>query len=191
MDRPSGIISLSWAKGQSVYPASESDASLLTGTSAGMLHLFTAFGMTSGTFTATPFQGGCRVLMRVTHAAYKTGPLYKGWMSLDSNNVLENLILNSLSKDLLRTPSGEPAVLSTANEKQSSLSITSLPSAGEIELDGAFVGTTPSQLSVRSGEHFISVRKDGYLLWIRKILVQPDSKISVHADLEKTGILNK
>ncbi|MFB3815519.1 MAG: PEGA domain-containing protein [Terriglobales bacterium] len=60
-----------------------------------------------------------------------------------------------------------------APEKQSSLpttlEITSTPPGADIELDGSFVGNTPSSVGVSEGEHTVKLSKSGYTLWERKI----------------------
>src|SRR4051812_15676080 len=44
----------------------------------------------------------------------------------------------------------------------------SVPPGADIEVDGSFVGSTPSDLEVGDGEHMISVRKTGFKEWSRK-----------------------
>lgn len=187
-DRATGIITLAWVKGQSVYPDAEYDASRLTGSRPELLHRFTGFRMTSGTFTVTPTSNGCLAVMRVTYAAYKAGVLYEGWVSLDSNNELEGAVLDAVSKTLSGDREQSTTMLSAPISAPSSVSITSLPTGAEIEIDGMFVGTTPSQLSAKPGEHVVSIRKSGYIVWVKKILIQQDSKVSLHADLERLGL---
>ncbi len=63
------------------------------------------------------------------------------------------------------------------------ISVTSNPSGADIELDGAFVGNTPSTIGVSVGDHTIDLRKSGYTTWERKIKVT-SGKVDVSADLE-------
>lgn len=63
------------------------------------------------------------------------------------------------------------------------IAIASTPAGAEIELDGAFVGGTPSTLGVPQGEHTIIVKKSGFKPWERKIKVT-SGKISISAELE-------
>jgi len=64
------------------------------------------------------------------------------------------------------------------------LSIASNPDGADIEVDGAFVGSTPSVVNLGLGEHNVVIRKQGYKPWERKLrLVGGDVK--VNADLEK------
>ena len=53
----------------------------------------------------------------------------------------------------------------------------------EITVDGAFSGSTPSELSVASGKHEITVRKQGYADWTRTITVS-GGQVRLHADLQ-------
>jgi hypothetical protein len=41
----------------------------------------------------------------------------------------------------------------------------------DIEVDGSFVGNTPSTLNLPPGKHQIVVRKTGYQDWTRSMLV--------------------
>jgi PEGA domain len=63
------------------------------------------------------------------------------------------------------------------------LAVSSVPSGAEIDLDGAFVGSTPSNLGVSAGDHVITVVKKGYKSWERKIKVS-SGKIEIAAELE-------
>jgi len=57
----------------------------------------------------------------------------------------------------------------------------------DIEVDGSFVGNTPSQLSLVPGKHEITVKKKGYADWTRSVMVS-GSGIHLNAELEaQTG----
>jgi PEGA domain len=64
-----------------------------------------------------------------------------------------------------------------------STDIKSSPSGADVELDGNFIGNTPSTIGVSPGDHTISVRKKGYKTWERKIKVS-SGKVNVFAELE-------
>jgi len=64
-----------------------------------------------------------------------------------------------------------------------SIDITSSPGAADVELDGNFIGNTPSTIGVSSGDHTISVKKKGYKTWERKIKVS-SGRVNVFAELE-------
>lgn len=65
------------------------------------------------------------------------------------------------------------------------LQLESNPSGADIEVDGSFVGNTPSEIQVAEGEHTISVKKKGFKDWERKLKVSSGSNIHLSAELEK------
>jgi hypothetical protein len=64
------------------------------------------------------------------------------------------------------------------------IAMASNPDGAEIEIDGVFVGTTPSAIEVTQGEHLIAVKKSGFKSWERKMRVT-GGDIRVNAELEK------
>ena len=64
------------------------------------------------------------------------------------------------------------------------ISVASNPAGADIEIDGSFVGNTPSMVEVTPGEHQIVIKKSGYQAWQRKIKIMSGS-INVSAELEK------
>jgi hypothetical protein len=83
------------------------------------------------------------------------------------------------------TPALIPAAATTTSEASGKISVSSNPPSADIEIDGSFVGTTPSAVEVTPGEHDIVVKKAGFQTWQRKMKVMNGS-ISVNAELEKT-----
>lgn len=67
------------------------------------------------------------------------------------------------------------------------LSIASAPDGADIEVDGTFVGNTPSDLQVTDGEHTIAVKKTGFKDWERKMKVSGGSNVHLNAELEKVA----
>lgn len=79
------------------------------------------------------------------------------------------------------------AVEPTAAEPASSaglalVSISSNVDHCEVEIDGAFAGTTPSQLSLAPGTHKITVSQNGYVPWSKTVLIT-SSGLHLRADL--------
>jgi hypothetical protein len=66
---------------------------------------------------------------------------------------------------------------------QASLVIDSSPPGADIEIDGGFVGNTPSTVPVAPGSHEIAVKKKGFADWTRKLNVTGGS-IHLSADLD-------
>jgi hypothetical protein len=67
---------------------------------------------------------------------------------------------------------------------EASVTIESAPTGADIEVDDAFVGDTPSTVSIASGSHKIAVMKKGYVDWGRTITITSGS-IHLNADLDK------
>jgi hypothetical protein len=63
--------------------------------------------------------------------------------------------------------------------------IDSTPSGADIEIDDAFVGNTPSTVSVPPGSHKIAVKKKGFADWTKTLNVTGGS-IHLSAELEQT-----
>ena len=69
----------------------------------------------------------------------------------------------------------------------SRLSVESTPDNAEIEIDGEFMGNTPSVLDLDSGEHTVTVRKAGYAAWERKMkLAAGDVKLNAELEQERS-----
>ena len=70
-----------------------------------------------------------------------------------------------------------------------SVAITSNVPGADIEVDGAFIGSTPTTVSLASGSHQISI-KNGNASWQRNLQVSPGSTISLNAQLEATQMVS-
>lgn len=64
------------------------------------------------------------------------------------------------------------------------LSVASTPDGADIEIDGSFVGSTPSSVDMAPGEHVVKVTKSGYKPWERKLKIT-GGEIHLTAELEK------
>lgn len=67
------------------------------------------------------------------------------------------------------------------------LSVSSIPDGADIEIDGSFVGNTPSDVAVAGGEHLVSVKKAGFKDWQKTLKVSGGSSIRLNAELEKAA----
>jgi hypothetical protein len=66
------------------------------------------------------------------------------------------------------TPTNAPlAAVTSATTAQ--FDISSTPAGADIEIDGKFVGSTPSSVTVAPGDHEVVVKKNGFTAWERKI----------------------
>jgi PEGA domain len=59
----------------------------------------------------------------------------------------------------------------SGDPKQAELEVISAPAGADIEIDGNFVGSTPSALSATPRQHEVVVKKAGYEAWRRKVTV--------------------
>jgi hypothetical protein len=65
------------------------------------------------------------------------------------------------------------------------LQIESSPPGVDIEVDGSFVGSTPSDVQVAEGDHTVVVKKSGFKTWERKLKASAGSRVHIGAELEK------
>lgn len=80
--------------------------------------------------------------------------------------------------------SNAPAV--AVSVQPSSLIIQSDPAGADIEIDGAFVGNTPSTLNVTPGSHQIVIKKKGFAEWNRSLNVT-GGNVNLNATLDQAG----
>ena len=76
-----------------------------------------------------------------------------------------------------------PAPISAASLTK--LLLESTPPGADIELDGNFVGNTPSDLQVTEGDHTVTVKKSGFKDWEKKMKITSGSSVHLSAELEK------
>ena len=76
-----------------------------------------------------------------------------------------------------------PATDAPAVER-SKLSVTSVPFAADIEVNGKFMGNAPSEIGLTPGEYLIVVSKKGYEPWQRKMTLAPGTA-TLNVELEK------
>jgi hypothetical protein len=93
-----------------------------------------------------------------------------------------------LAKFQPAVPAGAPAQSAAASDSgagSAKLQLESDPSGADIEVDGSFVGNTPSDVQVAEGEHTVSVKKAGFKDWDRKLRISAGSSVHLSAELEK------
>jgi PEGA domain len=78
-------------------------------------------------------------------------------------------------------PNGSAA--SQESNSGAQLELSSTPDGADIEIDGTFVGSTPSSVGVGAGEHDIVVKKTGFKPWEKKVAVST-GHVKVDAQLE-------
>jgi PEGA domain len=72
----------------------------------------------------------------------------------------------------------QPAAATSGTE----LTLVSTPDGADIEVDGAFVGSTPSTVTLGNGDHTVRVSKKGYQPYEKKLRTS-GGKINLRADL--------
>ena len=97
-----------------------------------------------------------------------------------------------------RTTTENPQAVSAPADSQTSsatntaalstLLVKSTPDGAEITIDGKYVGSTPSTLTLSPGEHTIKVEKLGFKLWERPMTVGAGGTLTVDATLEKIPV---
>jgi hypothetical protein len=112
---------------------------------------------------------------------------YSGLINNDAGD-LKKRVDESLAK-LKAAPATDsttaPAETKTqAPAAQASLAIDSTPVGADIEIDGAFVGNTPSTLTVASGSHQVSIKKKGFTDWAKTLNITGGT-VHLNAELEQ------
>jgi hypothetical protein len=79
------------------------------------------------------------------------------------------------------------AIATPATASMGKVSVASAPDGADIEVDGSFVGNTPSDVQVTEGEHTVAVKKKGFKDWERKLKVSGGSSVHLNAELEKAA----
>lgn len=72
---------------------------------------------------------------------------------------------------------------SVENKPSAELEVVSSPSGADIEVDGNFVGSTPSTIGASAGQHQVVVKKVGFQSWERKVSISA-GHIRLDAQLE-------
>lgn len=99
-----------------------------------------------------------------------------------------NMDLAKFQQPAINAATQSPLAGSAAPSSTSSsvkLQVESSPPGADIEIDGGFVGNTPSDLQIAEGEHTVIVRKAGFKDWQRKVKLTSGSSVHLDAELEK------
>jgi PEGA domain len=93
---------------------------------------------------------------------------------------------SAIMKDWMAHPAVKASVDETTGPASTAarLEIASSPIGADIEIDGKFVGSTPSSIQLTPGEYTVAVKKAGYASWERKVSVS-GGNVNLVAELEK------
>ncbi len=67
-----------------------------------------------------------------------------------------------------------------------SVTVVSTPSGADIEINGSFMGNTPSTVEVEPGDQNVVISKKGYQPWSRKLKVT-GGNVNINAELDASG----
>jgi hypothetical protein len=95
---------------------------------------------------------------------------------------LKNINLSSIAPAPPPAANPSPVAAATPPAAQAFVSIDSTPPDADIEIDGAFVGNTPSTVAVAPGSHRIAVKKTGFADW-NKTLNVTGGTVRLNAEL--------
>jgi hypothetical protein len=108
----------------------------------------------------------------------------------DPKGKLTHQTFSIQAEDVAPTPTPAPPVpappsagTSPQTATAASLTLDSSVAGADIEIDGAFVGNTPSTVSVAQGNHLIAVKKKGFTVWTRTLNVTGGS-VHLNAELD-------
>ncbi len=73
----------------------------------------------------------------------------------------------------------------SATAGMANVSVKSTPDGSDITVDGKFVGSTPSNIQLSSGDHKISVSHSGFVVWEKIISITAGGSVNLNANLEK------
>ncbi|HKR86344.1 MAG TPA: PEGA domain-containing protein [Terriglobales bacterium] len=82
--------------------------------------------------------------------------------------------------------SKKPAVAASpaADSNETHVTVASMPTGADIEVDGSFVGNTPSTINLPAGDHTVVVSKSGYKSWERKMKANGGT-VNLNLELEQ------
>ena len=117
------------------------------------------------------------------------------WYAVESNFNFEKELMDALeaqskraaSVDLDRgigqLPTDAPKPIESAAKPQ--LTIISEPGGADIEIDGEFIGNTPSTVMAKEGSLRVTVKKAGFQPWERTLKLNSGDKRTLNAELVK------
>jgi hypothetical protein len=92
----------------------------------------------------------------------------------------------AIVKDWMANPPAVKASLdqSPVGSGDTKLDVSSTPAGAEIEVNGSFVGNTPSAIHLEPGEYTVAVKKNGFTTWERKVKIT-GGNVTLLAELEE------
>ncbi len=140
--------------------------------------------------------GGCAAEVKMSFAGF--GKPFMGslsWYAVDSNFNFERALLQQLEaqsrqaarvdldKAISRLPTETPKAVEGPARPQ--LTITSDPPGAEIEIDGEFIGNTPTTIMTKEGSVVVKVTKAGFQTWERTLKLSAGDKRTLSVEMSK------
>jgi hypothetical protein len=91
-------------------------------------------------------------------------------------------VATNVTKSSESSAENKPSETAPVTTSSALLDISSTPSGADIEVDGKFVGSTPSSITIPPGDHDIVIKKAGFSAWQKKMSVSP-GHINIAAEL--------
>ena len=88
-----------------------------------------------------------------------------------------------MDKAISQLPTEAPKSVESAAKPQ--LIITSEPVGAEIEIDGEFIGNTPTTVTAKVGTVTVKMKKTGFQPWERALKLNPGDKRTLNAEMVK------
>ena len=120
---------------------------------------------------------------------------YYSWYKVPSNFAYEEALLDEIEKlsirareiDMDRAIQHLPTDGDSFSEpvEPAELTITSEPPGVEIEINGEWIGNTPTTLKVDAGKIVLKMTLGGYRAWDRTFTTSPSDKRTIHVSLTK------
>jgi PEGA domain len=82
-------------------------------------------------------------------------------------------------------PQAQEAVVAAPTMQPATVIVKSTPPGADINVDGKFMGNTPSTIQLTPGDHVVEVEKEGLRPWQRGMTVSAGGNITIDATLDK------
>ncbi len=109
-------------------------------------------------------------------------------ITISKGTEVPTFINGNFALDMAKFRPAAPVQTSTETQasNNSDVAVGSTPAGADIELDGAFVGNTPSTITVTAGDHTITLKKSGFTPWEQTIKAS-GGKIQISAEMQASG----
>lgn len=140
--------------------------------------------------------GTCMAEVKMSFAGFGKAMFGEyGWYAVESNFSFEKALLDGLEaqskqavsadldKAISQLPTEAPKTIEIAAKPQ--LTITSEPTGAEIQINGEFIGSTPTTVTGKEGSVTVKVKKAGFQPWERTLKLNPGDKRTLNAEMVK------